>query len=304
VLADPANASRTLLWDRQTRDWSVELLDLFDIPAECLPECVPSRYGWGALNAAGHSIPVTVITGDQSAALFAFGKPAPDTVYANLGTGAFLQRSISSQRFDPGRLLASVVYQDSASLVSVLEATVNGAGSAINALCEDLGIDRDYMRTNSSRWLNETDELPLFLNGVSGLGSPWWLTNFASEFVGSGSDEQKIAAVIESVAFLLTVNLQTMTAQSGHPARMVVTGGLGSVDPLLQRIASLNQLSVGRAEVSEATARGLAFLLAGMPADWPAANILGQFEPEPDAELAQRFERWRMAMPAVPFSPN
>ncbi len=44
---DHANASRTLLWDLHTRDWSKRLLELFAIPRALLPACQPicSDYG-------------------------------------------------------------------------------------------------------------------------------------------------------------------------------------------------------------------------------------------------------------------
>ena len=303
LLTDPANASRTLLWDRARRDWSPDLLKLFSIPQVCLPVCVPSRHAWGDLDVAGRRIPVTVVTGDQSAALFAFGMPGLDQIAANLGTGAFLQQSVGNTTPDPGRLLASVVYQSADSLVSVFEGTINGAGSAINALCDDLGVEYDYMRAHSADWLRSADaagNLPLFVNGISGLGSPWWLSDIDSHFVGDGNSEQKIAAVMESVVFLLTVNVRSIQTLSTSSEHILVTGGLGSVDPLLQRIANLTHMTVQRPEVSEATARGLAFLLAGMPAGWPQPNISATFAPQADPALEQRFARWLEAMPKVP----
>ena len=299
-LADPANASRTLLWDRRARDWSQDLLEKFDIPEACLPSSVPSRYEWGDIVAAGRRIPVRVITGDQSAALFAFGMPARTTVYANLGTGAFLQKNAGADLSNPGRLLASVVYQDADTAISVVEGTVNGAGSAINLITEELGLEHDVMRANSAAWLQQYDDLPLFLNRVAGLGSPWWQANQQSEFLGTGNREQKIAAVIESVAFLITVNLQAMQQAAGESQTILVTGGLGAVDPLLQRIADLTSMQIKRPRVKEATARGLAFLLAGLPEEWPAPQITAEFSPQQNTQLQERFRIWLQAMPEIP----
>ena len=42
-LADPANAARTLLWNLRALDWDPWLLELFGIPSETLPRCVPTR---------------------------------------------------------------------------------------------------------------------------------------------------------------------------------------------------------------------------------------------------------------------
>ena len=300
LLADPANASRTLLCDRDSGDWSDELLDRFGIPRECLPEMVSSRHDWGEVSLGHLSLPITVVTGDQSAALFAFGNPDPDTVYANLGTGAFLQQTSGDSTPDPGRLLASVVYQDQQTSTRVIEATVNGAGSAINKLADELDIDRNMLKTNADGWLHSLDAELVYINAVSGLGSPWWMADVASRFDGpdgaSASDADRIAAVFESIAFLITVNLETMAKVLDKPERLLVTGGLASVDPLLQRLANLAGLAVERAESREATARGLAFLLAGLPDRWPGARISHSFVPTDNPGLSQRYRYWRSLM--------
>ncbi len=303
VLVDPANASRTLLYDRHTGNWSGELLTLFEVPRECLPEPVPSRYDRGKLCLENVSLPIRVVTGDQSAALFAFGEPDAATVYANLGTGAFLQQTTGNAQLDPGRLLASLVYQDEHVSNSVIEATVNGAGSAITAIAAELNIDEDHLRANSDTWLKSFSGDLVFINAISGLGSPWWLPDVTSRFAGTegaaAGDADKMAAVFESIAFLIAVNLEMMATILGRPARMLVTGGLGSVDPLLQRIANLVQLPVERAESVEATGKGLAYLLAGLPDNWPRARISKSFIPQADVNLLARYQRWRALMPKL-----
>ncbi len=74
VVADPANASRTLLFDYRSRTWSAELLEHCGLPAAPLPRCVPSRFDFGHLRLPGGALlPLTVATGDQSAALYSGG---------------------------------------------------------------------------------------------------------------------------------------------------------------------------------------------------------------------------------------
>ena len=307
LLADPANASRTLLWDRRARDWSMELLQLFDVPRECLPKSVSSKYDWGNLQVAGLSLPLDIVTGDQSAALFAFGEPDPATVYTNMGTGAFLQRTADGGPADSGRLLASVVYQDEHSSTSVVEGTVNGAGSAINDVASRLNIDGAELKASSAAWLENFSGQLVFLNAVSGLGSPWWLADASSRFVhlddgdiSLASAADKIAAVLESIVFLLATNLAAMSTLQGKPKRLLVTGGLGAIDPLLQCLANVSAMPVERAQNSEATARGLACLLAGVPDNWPVARVERAFSPHADAPLMARFRRWQELMPPLP----
>ncbi len=299
--ADPANASRTLLWDRRSRDWSDELLTLFGISRELLPATTPSRSDWGTLATRYGEIPLTVVTGDQSAALFAFGLPAANVCFANLGTGAFLQRALTDDRVDPGRLLASVVYQDAHHATAVVEATVNGAGSALSAVAGQLGISKEELHANAAGWLAEASDPPLFINAVAGLGSPWWRTDVTTGFAerADGAASEQIAGVLESIVFMLCVNLQHMEYLQGRTQRLVATGGLATVAPLLQCLSDLSGLTVERAAVREATATGLAFLLAGLPENWPGISVTEVFQPRVARALQARFASWQEVMPPI-----
>ncbi len=145
ALADPANASRTLLWDSAQRDWSAELLALFGIERGWLPSCVPTRTNYGELQLdpgapAARPIALRALTGDQSAIPFAFGTPDPMTVYINLGTGAFIQRPLAARPEAAAPLLASVLIADAERALYSLEGTVNGAGAAIESFAADTGL--------------------------------------------------------------------------------------------------------------------------------------------------------------------
>lgn len=295
-LADPANASRTLLWDYRTRDWSAELLELFNIPAAGLPASVPSRHDFGTIALDRHRCPLTLVTGDQSAALFGLGEPATDTVYANLGTGAFLQQVVGGEPMAGPGLLSSVVYQDERRSLYVLEGTVNGAGGALVTVADELGMDRDHMKLHSAQWLESEPDPPLFLNGVGGLGAPYWVADFPTRFVGQGDDAAKIVGVMESIVFLLAVNLEAFARSAPQPRRMIVTGGLATVDPLCQRLADLSGLPVTRPRIKEATARGLAWLLAQRAGSWLPDADRSEFEPAPNDAFRQRYRRWRETM--------
>ncbi|MDJ0926583.1 MAG: FGGY family carbohydrate kinase [Gammaproteobacteria bacterium] len=296
LTADPANASRTLLWDYRQRDWSDELLDLFGLSRSCLPASVPSRFDFGSLRVGNTIVPLSVVTGDQSAALFGFGAPTSDTVYVNLGTGAFIQQVVDGAPVFAPDLLSSVVYQDAERAVYVLEGTVNGAGSAIRAVAQELEMDQEYLEANSAAWLDTIEDPPLFLNGIGGLGAPFWVPDFPTRFVGKGDKAEKIAAVMESIVFLLTTNLEAFSEFAPRPERMLVTGGLANVDPLCQCLADLSGLPVSRPRIREATAKGLAYLLADRPDDWSAPSRPTDYSPATNLPLQQRYQRWQQEM--------
>lgn len=296
VVVDPANASRTLLWNFHTRDWDDDLLDLFGLPREPLPRCVPTCHDFGHLEILGRSVPVTVVNGDQSAALYAFGVPQHGSAYVNIGTGAFVQRPSGGQVDYAPRLLTSVVAQCGDEVTHVLEGTVNGAGSALVEVERQLGIDPQQAERDIAQWLDASSNPPLFLNGVSGLGAPYWIPDFPSRFVGDGSAAERIVAVMESIVFLLQVNLEEMNHIFIPPRALVASGGLARLDGVCRRLADISGLPVHRPADCEATARGVAFLLAGQPAHWPEHGGGSDFLPCTDEALQQRFTRWREEM--------
>ena len=290
-VADPVNGFRTQLMDLKTMTWAQELCELFHVPMQVLPECVPNRYDFGDLRIAGRTIPLTVVTGDQPAALFAQEQPEPATAYINIGTGAFVQAL--ADRDVPG-LLRSVLWRDSERTLFALEGTVNGAATALDAVAKQLGLSPARMMRQLPDWLVETKEPPLFLNGVGGLAAPYWQPEFRSRFVGRGDTPSQMVAVVESIAFLLHANLQRMQEHGLGFTRLRISGGLSQLDGLCQHLASLSGLPVERPQLHEATAMGLARLAGGLAETQPVA--CERFEPRPDPELRSREKRWQHAM--------
>jgi glycerol kinase len=292
-VVDPANASRTLLFDPATLDWSQPLLDVFGIERRHLPDCVPTAHAYGYLRVGTQHIAVTACTGDQSAAAFAFGRPDGDEALVNVGTGAFVQRAAPHGAPLPEGLLRSVLRSDGTGAAYSHEGTVNGAGSAI-----DWFRGRTALDVERALWtlaVRPGDDLPLFMNGVGGLGAPFWLPGFPVEFVGDGDEALQLAAVVESIAFLLHVNLEAMRrAAPLQGAR--ISGGMARCNYLCQALADLCDLPVHRHAVGEATARGVAFLAAGEPADWQAVPVERAFLPRPNGPLDARYQRWLAEM--------
>ncbi len=289
-VVDPANASRTQLWDPGARDWSESLTALFGVPRELLPRCVHTRTAFGQLSFWSKQIPLVVCTGDQSAAPFAFGTMDAETIYVNIGTGAFLQR-VSSE--DNSCLLRSVAYSDERQFIEMQEGTVNGAAAALDWLNERIGIDT-HRTARALKRANAVANPPIFINGIGGVGSPFWRSDVAPQFKGEGSESAQVQAVVESIAFLICRNLELM--KDASTARVLASGGLSSSDYLCECIASSSDLPVERASLREATALGLAFLIADQPQAWNTPTNFERFTPEPDAALAARYAQWCEAM--------
>jgi glycerol kinase len=309
---DAANAGRTQLFDSLRLDWSDELLADFALERDWLPRCAPTQDDWGTLRLDGAEVPLRAITGDQSAVPYADGAADPGTVYVNLGTGAFIQRPLAARPQDPAPLLGSVLWSDAHAATYSLEGTVNGAGSAVSWFCE-----REHC-TEAPLWaaldaLGDRVALPLFINGIGGLGSPWWRTTLEARFieapprVGAAPADAvvaRFAALVESVAFMIATNAKLLAAQAGAPRRVLLAGGMSRSGWLCRRVATLLEVPVQVID-AEASARGVARLAApDRAARWPAAAG-STWLPAQDPALRQRYARFASELEsAIAASPS
>jgi glycerol kinase len=296
MLADPQCAARTQLWNLHTRDWDPELLRLFGLPAGCLPRSALTCQHWGTLVCGGAEVPLTAVNGDQSAAVFAFGWPEADSAYVNIGTSAFVQRALMHAPGHVPRQLTGIILADGETSVYMVEGNVNGAGAGLQWLSARLGIDD--LTSRLPAWLDRPAPALLFLNGIAGLGGPFWQARFDSRFVGDDAAEPwaKAVALAESIAFLLQANVEHMAPYVPELSRIRVSGGVSRLDGLCRRLASLNGVPVHRRDDPEASARGIAYLAAGRPAHWHAGASEDIFEPQHDPALRGRYRRWRALM--------
>lgn len=288
---DPANASRTLLYDSERLDWSEELLELFAIPRHILPAGSTTRADFGRLIDIGQDIQLSALSGDQSAVPFGLGPISEQTLYINLGTGAFLQQPLRQRPSMPEPLLGSVLYADAKQRLYTLEGTVNGAGSAVSTFCAERGLSESLLWPGLEQ-IPDEKALPVFLNAVGGLGSPWWNSHVQSAFLGEGDSIECFAAVIESVAFLIACNAAELRRQGAPAARVLLSGGLSRSNWLCTRLSALLAVPVERSE-REASARGIAVLAdPALSADWPA-NPTTVFEAPHNPALEERYARFQ-----------
>lgn len=291
---DPANAGRTLLWNIETRDWDTELLALFDIPLHILPQCTPSFFPYGEITSLNTAIPLQLLTGDQPAALFAHGPPLANQTYINMGTGVFVQRLQQDSAAVPAQLLKSLIVTGQNKTYYTIEGTINGGASALDWFAEQYQV-QDW-KMESTYWLQKkytTTQIPLFINAVGGLGSPFWCTDIQPHFVGDGSIGAKFISILESILFLIKINMKHMDRDLNLSNGIIVSGGLSMIEGLCQNLADLTQLPVYWSKQTEATAQGLARLLAQTP---PQAVDHFSYLPQKNADLLQRYQNWSIIM--------
>ena len=297
MVIDSANAARSLLCHLTEQDWDKDLLALFDIPRAILPTCRPVRHHFGPLKAGG--VAMRAVNGDQNAALYSQGEPPANRLRVNLGTGAFIlapltRDELASPAFAQSALLAGISSSDQREAAYSIEGTVNGAGAALDWLQQTLGVG-DVQQMMQQGFAHS--QTAIFINTVGGLGSPFWRNDIDAHFVDDFDPvehpQAALAAVLESIVFLLQINHLAIRRVKSGLQSIDISGGLSQCDFLCQQLSNLSGLAVRRSSQSEATARGIAFLALDDVSSWQAAVVEKVFEPQEDDGLRRRFERFR-----------
>ncbi|MCE3263335.1 MAG: glpK [Pseudoduganella sp.] len=266
-VTDVSNASRTMLFNIHLMRWDADLLQLFDIPEQLLPQVVSSSEEVGATRAAlfGHEIPVAGIAGDQQAATFGQACHQPGMVKNTYGTGCFmLMHAGRHPRTSHNRLLSTVGWRVDGVTDYMLEGSVFMGGATVQWLRDGLGI---IERSSDVEALAASvpDSGGVFLvPAFVGLGAPHWDPYARGTIVGltRGSGKAHIArAAVESIAYQSAELLAAMQKDAAMPVTEVrADGGAARNDMLMQFQSDLLGVPVLRPKVTETTALGAAYL--------------------------------------------
>ncbi len=297
---DYSNAQRTQLFALDSLDWSGRLCNWFGVDARLLPECMPIRANYGKL--ADTHIPVTAVCGDQNAAMFGIGALEPGVALVNIGSGAFVLRELDQFSISTSQL-TGIADADTNRVSYMREATINGAANALSWAQQQWHLDDLLGRLPV--WMQQVNAPPVFINAVGGLGTPWMQGGIQSSFIGDRdySNAEKAVAVIESIVFMIQVNLELMTAEA--PLKSLrVSGGLSNQDGLCQKLSNLSGFGIERSDVTEATARGVAWLAAGRTENWSIAGAdrdaaSTRFVPQQDERLQARYQMFKTEMKRI-----
>jgi glycerol kinase len=318
-LTDPTNASRTLLYDLHTGDWSPELMDLLEVPGALLPGIVSSSGDFGVVEGdeLGIDVPVAGVAGDQQAALFGQGCWEAGLGKNTYGTGAFLLLHTGGKPVSSAHGLLTTVACDAQGGVGyALEGSIFVAGAAIQWLRDGLGIlpaasDSEEM----ARGLEGNDGVymvPAFV----GLGAPHWDPEARGALVGLTRGTGRahlVRAALEAMAYSTADVVRAMEADSGVLLRELrVDGGAAANDWLMGFQAGILGVPVRRPDLVETTALGAAGLagLAGgvwsAPGDFlQAAGKSRRFDADMTEELREKLlDGWRRAVAAVRSIPQ
>jgi glycerol kinase len=302
---DVSNASRTMLLDLATLDWSDEMLALFGFDRALLPDVRRSAevVGDGALGDV--RAPVAALAGDQQASLYGHACFAPGETKATFGTGAFvLQASGADSSPAPHGLVRTAAAIPAGSEPRyALEGSIFAAGAAVDWLRDGLGLLGDTAESAALARSVDTTDGVYFVPALTGLGSPHWVPEargLVSGLTRGTRREHIVRAALESIAFQTRDVLDVLPRR---PPSLRVDGGLTANDFLVELLADVCRVPVEVAAERETTALGAAALAGVATERWTEADLGGRRAAaatrEPalrEAEADELLAGWRAAV--------
>jgi glycerol kinase len=301
---DVSNASRTMLLDLATLDWSDELLALFGVERQLLPAIRRSAEILGDGVLGGVEAPVAALVGDQQASLYGHGCFTPGESKATFGTGAFVLSACGDDCSPPphGLVRTAAAIPVSAEPRYALEGSIFAAGAAVEWL-RDLGILADAVESERlANSVSSTDGV-YFVPALAGLGSPHWAADARGVVCGltrGTRPEHLVRAALESIAYQTRDVLDAMPTR---PGSLRIDGGASANGFLVQFLADVLRIPVEVAAERETTALGAAALAGVAIGLWEEADLAGRrrvaARTEPRlaaAEVDELMAGWRGAL--------
>ena len=266
---DVSNASRTSLMALDSLSWDDELLSVFGVPKEILPEICPSSGRFAVTRGVAglpDGLPISGVAGDQQSALFGQACFAVGDAKCTFGTGSFILMNAGDTPVasDSG-LLSTVAWQlEGQPAVYALEGGAFVCGAAVQWLRDQLGIIQSAPEVEALAKTVDNSGGVEFVPALAGLGAPYWAPEARGTLTGltRGSGRGEIArATLDAMALQNVDILRAMEKDIGSTMQSLkVDGGASANNFLMQLQADYLARPITRPEVIETTVAGACFL--------------------------------------------
>ena len=263
---DATNASRTMLFNINNNKWDNELLKIFKVSKNILPEVKNSADDYGHIDKSliGESISITGVMGDQQAATIGQCCFSKGSVKSTYGTGAFVLMNTGSKKINSkNKLLTTICYRINNKTTYALEGSIFTAGAGVQWLRDKLKLINNTYDTEKIAKSKKNNNGVYVVPAFTGLGAPYWNANARGLISGltRNSDWRDIVrAVLESVAYQSFDLFRSMNNDGLKPRIMKVDGGMVSNNWFSQFLADILGIKVIRSKIQETTALGAAFI--------------------------------------------
>ena len=288
--SDASDASASLLFDQNEREWSKDVLEKLQVPIDYLPYIIGSDQVVGETEGVedecGLPDGVPIVTGgaDQGAAALGNGILDEGAMFVAVGTGGQIVTPLRNPRTSPGLCLNTFCHLPETKWY-LMGATLS-AGLSLRWYRDLFASGVPFSTLDA-----EADAVPpgsaglTFNPYLAGRRSPVMDPAAAGGFLGIRLNHTRghfVRAVLEGVAFDLRDCLEVMRGMGVRPRTAVISGG-GARSPLwTQILAEVFNLPLAVSGVDEQACFGAALLAgigAGVYRDYEAA---AKVAPRPD----------------------
>ncbi|MEC9312659.1 MAG: glycerol kinase GlpK, partial [Pseudomonadota bacterium] len=245
-VTDATNASRTALFNIHDQTWDEELLALFDVPANMLPEVNDSSDDFGTVEAhwLGAPLPIAGVAGDQQAALVGQACFKPGMGKSTYGTGCFMiVNTGETASVSRNRLLTTIGYRINGKPTYAMEGSIFVAGATVQWLRDGLNLFADASETEALAQKTRSGHSVYLVPAFTGLGAPHWDPKARGAIFGLTRDTgiaEIVAAGLQAVCYQ-TRDLQHCMNDDmeAAPGNLRVDGGMVKNSWVMQFLADM-----------------------------------------------------------------
>lgn len=265
---DHTNASRTLIFNIEKKEWDKELLKILQIPEAILPETHNSSSLFGrteGVKGLPDGIPISSLVGDQQGALFGQLCTEPGEAKNTYGTGCFLLFNTGNKlQISKNNLITTLACGPEGKTVYCLEGSIFIGGAVIQYLRDNLRFFKESKLSEKMAASVTKDDEVVFVPAFSGLGAPYWDMNARGAILGLTRDttqEQITRAALKSIALQSYELVEAMENDTGSKLKVLkVDGGATANNWLMQYQADILGKKIVRPSNLDTTVLGAAYL--------------------------------------------
>ena len=304
---DVTNASRTMLYNINEDCWDDELLNIFNISKNILPDVKNCADDFGIIDPSffGEKFSIGGVAGDQQAATVGQACFKEGMVKSTYGTGCFLLMNTGNKFIESeSKLLSTKAYNIFDKKDFALEGSIFNAGTVVQWMRDEMNFINDASKVEelANKCTNEVQFIPAF----TGLGAPYWNSDVRGQISGITRDTSKAdiaMAALKSICYQTRDLLECLlndTELKRNDFTIRVDGGMSKNNLMMQLLSDITQVRIERPLNQESTAMGAAYLAgmkSGVYKDVAEVEKLWKtdrkFEPAISLDEAdQQYNRW------------
>ncbi|MFS0722813.1 FGGY family carbohydrate kinase [Paenibacillus sp. 1P07SE] len=268
-VTDHTNASRTSLYNLQTKQWDEELKALFGLEGLELPRIISSTEiaGYPAASElpGAQRVPVCGLIGDSQGALYGQRCRQPGMAKVTYGTGSSVLAYTGKKPLSSSSgLVTAVAWAIGSEVHYALEGIIHSSGDTMKWLRDNLGLFDSFEEAVQLASGLHHNEGVYVVPAFAGLGAPYWDADARAAVVGLSRGATRahlIRAGYESIAYQIRDAAELFADEAGiRLAKIQADGGASSSGYLMQLQADILQAELVCSDVAELSAMGSCYL--------------------------------------------